>query len=167
VVVDSFKFLPRSFRPWYEGRGPFPGETDPVWAPFAKRLADARVALLTSAGMYVEGAQAPFDLEGERARPEWGDPSWRAIPSADRGRLGVAHLHVNDEDIVADPEIALPAASLERLVEERVVGATVAEHVSVMGFQERNLRDWRATTAPEIVAHLRQQGADGLVLAPA
>ena len=167
MVVDSFKFLPRSFRPWYEGRGPFPGEAHPVCAPFARRLADARVALLTSAGLFVEGAQPPFDLDGERARPEWGDPSWRAIPSAGRGRLGVAHLHHNDEDIVADPEIALPIAALERLVQEHVVGGTVAEHVSVMGFQERSLRDWQATTVPAIVAHLQQQGADGLVLAPA
>jgi hypothetical protein len=25
MKVDSFRFLPRTFRPLYEGRGPFPG----------------------------------------------------------------------------------------------------------------------------------------------
>jgi len=50
MVVDSYKFLPRSFRPLYEGRGPFSGEEGPVWAPFEKRLAGAPIALLTSAG---------------------------------------------------------------------------------------------------------------------
>jgi len=50
VIVDSFKFLPRTFRPLYEGRGPFPGEEAPVWTPFQKRLADSPIALLTSAG---------------------------------------------------------------------------------------------------------------------
>jgi len=35
--VDSFRFLPRSFRPYYEGRGPFTGEEEPVWAPLEKR----------------------------------------------------------------------------------------------------------------------------------
>jgi D-proline reductase (dithiol) PrdB len=169
MVVDSFKFLPRSFRPLYEGRGPFPGEESPVWAPFEKRLADSRIALLTSAGLYLKRTQPSFDLERERTHPDWGDPSWRAIAaSTQAAEIGVAHLHINDEDLLADPEIALPMRLLDRLASEseRVIGSTVAEHVSVMGFQDRTLRDWQSTTAPEIVAHLRSQGADGLILAP-
>jgi len=43
----------------------------------------------------------------------------------------------------------------------------VTEHVSVMGYQDRSLREWSSVTAPAIVAHLREQGADGVVLAPA
>jgi D-proline reductase (dithiol) PrdB len=169
MVVDSFKFLPRSFRPLYEGRGPFPGEDAPVWAPFEKRLAESRIALLTSAGLYVKHAQPPFDLERERTHPEWGDPSWRAIAaSTPAAEIGVAHLHINDEDLLADPEIALPMRLLDRLASEgeRVIGSAVAEHISVMGFQDRTLRDWQRTTAREIVAHLQGQGADGLILAP-
>jgi len=167
VVVDSFKFLPRSFRPLYEGRGPFPGEEQAVWAPFEKRLAQSRIALLTSAGLYVKGAQPSFDLEREQTHPEWGDPSWRAIPdSATAAGLAVAHLHINDEDLVADPEIALPRQLLEKLASEGWIGGAVKEHVSVMGYQERALGDWQRTTAPELVAHLRAQGADGLILAP-
>ncbi len=38
MKVDSYRFLPRSFRSFYEGRGPFAGEEEPVWAPFEKRL---------------------------------------------------------------------------------------------------------------------------------
>lgn len=168
MVVDSYKYLPRSFRSLYEGRGPFPGEEGPVWAPFEKRLAASRVALLTSAGMYVKTSQAPFDLEAERLRPEWGDPTWRSIASSTKpSQLGVAHLHINDEDLLADPEIALPMHTLEQLVSEGIVGGAAAEHVAVMGFQERRLKDWRRTTAPEIAAHLREQAADGLILAPA
>jgi len=167
VVVDSFKFLPRSFRPLYEGRGPFPGEEQAVWAPFEKRLAQSRIALLTSAGLYVKGAQPSFDLEREQTHPEWGDPSWRAIPdSATAAGLAVAHLHINDEDLVADPEIALPRQLLEKLASEGRIGGAVKEHVSVMGYQERALSDWQSRTAPELVAHLREQGADGLILAP-
>ena len=168
MVVDSFKFLPRSFRPLYEGRGPFPSEEEPVWTPFAKRLADSRIALLTSAGLYLKGSQQPFDLESERARPEWGDPTWRSIPaSATPDTLGLAHLHINEEDVLADPEIALPMRGLAELAEEGIVGGAVANHVAVMGYQDRGLEDWRRTTAPEIVAHLREEGADALVLAPA
>jgi D-proline reductase (dithiol) PrdB len=169
VIVDSFKFLPRSFRPLYEGRGPFEGEAAPVWAPFQKRLAESRIALLTSAGIYLKRSQPSFDLEREQTHPDWGDPSWRAIPASTQAAdIGVAHLHINDEDLLADPEIALPMRLLARLANEGegLIGSAVTEHVSVMGYQDRALRDWRTTTAPQLVAHLQGQGADGLILAP-
>jgi len=168
VIVDSFRFLPRSFRPIYEGHGPFPGEEAPVWAPFAKRLASSRIALLTSAGMYLKSSQASFDLEREQNNPEWGDPSWRSIPAnANATDIGVAHLHINSSDIKADPEIALPARLLDQFVSEGVVGSATAEHLSVMGYQHRSLEGWRNETLPELVATLRDQQADGLILAPA
>ncbi|HEY6117452.1 MAG TPA: glycine/sarcosine/betaine reductase selenoprotein B family protein [Candidatus Dormibacteraeota bacterium] len=168
VVVDSFKFLPRSFRPLYEGRGPLRGEEDPVWTPFGKRLSEARIALISSAGLYLKASQDPYDTERERSHPEWGDPTWRAIPaSAEPGDCGVAHLHINDEDLIADPEVALPMRGLEQLVEEGMIGGTVAQHVTVMGYQDRELRHWRETTAAEITSYLREEGADGVVLAPA
>jgi D-proline reductase (dithiol) PrdB len=168
LLVDSYKFLPRSFRPLYEGRGPFPGEDAPVWAPFEKRLAESRIALLTSAGIYVKASQPSFDLEREEAHPDWGDPTWRSIPAVTRPEdIGIAHLHINDEDILADSEIALPMRLLEQMAGEGVVGSAVANHVSVMGYQDRGLADWRAASAPAIAAHLREQGADGLILAPA
>lgn len=168
MQVESFRFLPRSFRPLYEGRGSFPGEDAPVWAAFAPRLAEARIALLSSAGLYVTATQPSFDVEREREHPEWGDPSWRGIPAgAGAGELGVAHLHINDEDLLADPEIALPARMLASLAGEGIVGEPVPEHFSVMGFQDRGLEDWKRTTAPEIAERLREQGAGGLILAPA
>jgi len=168
LIVDSYRFLPRSFRPMYEGRGAFPGEEAPVWAPFEKRLAAARIALLTSAGLFVRSTQPSFDLEREQNNPEWGDPSWRSIPAnADAAEIGVAHLHINDEDIKADPEIALPARLLDHLVAEGMVGSATAEHLSVMGYQDRSLDGWRQETLPELVAKLRDQQADGLILAPA
>src|SRR5207249_6575449 len=161
VIVDSYRFLPRSFRPFYEGRGPFPGEESPVWAPFEKRLSASRIALLTSAGVYMKESQRTFDLEREDAKPGWGDPTWRVIPATARPEdVAFAHLHINPEDMVADPEIDLQLRGLAELVDEGVVGGSVADHVAVMGYQDRGLEDWRHTTAPEIVAHLREQGAD-------
>ena len=168
MVVDSYKFLPRSFRPLYEGRGAFPAEDQPVWAPFAKRLGESRIALITSAGIHLKASQPPFDLDTERARPEWGDPTWRSIPvTAKPGELAVSHLHINDEDLLSDPEIALPMRGLQQLVEDGVVGGAVANHVSLMGYQDRGLKYWHETTAAAVAAHLRAEGADGVVLAPA
>ena len=167
MIVDSFRFLPRSFRPLYEGRGAFPGEEHPVWTSVANRLAGMRIALLTSAGMHLK-SEPSFDLDTERTRPDWGDPSWRAIP-ADVAPDGcaVSHLHINDEDVRADPEICLPVHGLKQLAADGVIGGPVDHHVAVMGYQDHALRDWRDHTAPAIVAHLRDQQADGIVLAPA
>jgi hypothetical protein len=168
LKVDSYRFLPRSFRSFYEVRGPFAGEDKPVWSMFAKRLEESRIALLTSAGLYLKATQPSFDLERERTHPEWGDPSWRPIPAGTGAAdLSVAHLHINDEDVRADPEIALPANLLEQLAADRVVGSAAADHISVMGYQERSLEGWRDKTAGEVIAHLRSQGVDGLILAPA
>ena len=168
MIVDSYRFLPRSFRPLYEGRGPFPGEEATVWAPFPKRLEASRIALLTSAGLYVEATEQSFDVERERSNPEWGDPSWRSIPAgAKAADLAVSHLHINHDDIRSDPEIALPSRLLSQLASDGVVGGATTEHISVMGYQERSLEGWRNETLPELVAMLRDQQADGLILAPA
>ncbi len=168
MIVDSYRFLPRSFRPIYEGRGPFPGEEAPVWAPFAKRLGASRIALLTSAGLYLKSSQPPFDVAREQDNPEWGDPSWRSIPAgADPADIAVAHLHINDQDIRADPEIVLPARLLEQLASEGVVGSATSEHLSVMGYQDRSLEGWRQETLPKLIKWLGHQQADGVILAPA
>ena len=167
MIVDSYRFLPRSFRPLYEGRGPFPGDEHAVWTPFGRRLAESRIALLTSAGIHLH-SDAAFDLDAERERPEWGDPSWRVIPASFTAPdIGCAHLHINTDDVLADPEIALPVRALQELVDEGVIGGAVERHVGVMGYQDRALSDWHDHTAPAIIAHLQAQQADGLVLAPA
>jgi D-proline reductase (dithiol) PrdB len=167
MEVDSFAFLPRSFRPLYERPEPLADETEPVWAPLDKRLAEARVALVSSAGLYVKGSQEPFDADRERREPEWGDPSWRSIPAdVATESLGMTHLHVNADDVLADHNIALPATVLDELVAEGIVGGRTDEHFSVMGYQEAGLRVWRNETAPAIASRLRDHGADAVVLAP-
>jgi hypothetical protein len=167
MIVDSFRFLPRSFVPLYENAQPLPGEDEPVFAPFEKRLAEASVTLLTSAGLYLEGSQAPFDADRERREPTWGDPTHRVLPADLAGRrLGMMHLHVNPDDVLADPDIALPADVLAALVADGRVGSSTPSHISVMGYQEAGLTVWRTETAPAIVARLRDERSDGVVLAP-
>lgn len=165
MIVDSYRFLPRSFLPLYQNAQPMPDESDVVWAPFEPRLADASIALLTSAGLSVPGDQPPFDLDRERAEATWGDPSHRVIPHH-HGELAMSHLHVNNADVLADNNVALPTDVLDDLVNEGVVGAAAPSHISVMGFQAAGLDVWRNETAPAIVDMLRDQRTDGVVLAP-
>jgi D-proline reductase (dithiol) PrdB len=165
--VDSFRFLPRSFRAFFEAPEPLPTERDVVWAPFAARLADARIALLSTGGLSGCNLQPGFDIEREKREPAWGDPTWRAIPHGTRqGELDAHHLHVNTADALADHEVVLPLRALDTLVAERTIGAAAEHHFSVMGYQAAGLDAWRTTTASEIVARLRDEAVDGMVLAP-
>ena len=167
MLVDSYRFLPRSFVPMYADAQPIDGEDEPVWAEFVPRLADSRIALLTSAGLFLNGEQPSFDRERERNEPTWGDPTHRVLPSdVTTAALGMMHLHVNNEDVLADHNIALPSEILAELVSDGVVAGTTAHHVSVMGYQQAGLDVWRNETAPAIAARLRDDGADGVVLAP-
>src|SRR5206468_955111 len=105
--------------------------------------------------------------ERERAEPTWGDPSYRVLPSSLAGAtVGMTHLHVNNDDVLEDPEIALPAAGLAALVASGRAGAVADRHYSVMGYQEAGLAGWRTQTGPAIAGHLRDDRADGLILAP-
>src|SRR5207245_11667990 len=100
--------------------------------------------------------------------PGWCDRAWRSTPATvRRAGFAVGDLQINDEDVLGDPEIALPMRGLQQLVDEGLVGGTVPNHVAVMGYQDRRLTDWHRTTAGEIATYLREQGADGLILAPA
>jgi hypothetical protein len=131
-------------------------------------MSDSTIALVSSAGLYLAGEQEPFDEAGERARPDWGDPSWRPIPNAVAGGgFGMMHLHVNNEAVLADPEVAMPIRRLNELVEDRVVGAAADTHVSVMGYQADDLDGWRTATGPAMVDLFRRERVDGVIFAPA
>ena len=48
------------------------------WAPVIVPISESKLALLSTAGLSMKG-DTPFDMDGERARPTWGDPSWRRL----------------------------------------------------------------------------------------
>ena len=166
MAVDSFAYLPRSFRAEYESVADAPSE--PVWAAPHVPIELSTVALLTSAGLYMKGTQQPFDLDRERAEPTWGDPTYRLIPStATAGQVAASHLHINCDNVEADPNVALPLGPFAELAAEGVIGGLADEHYSFMGYQSRDLIDWRDRYGPEVVAHLKAGAVDAVVLAPA
>ena len=105
--INGYKFLPQSMIPEFKA---FPYQANEVVkAESAIPLNQARVALLTSGGLYLKDRQPSFDLERERRDPFWGDPTYRLIPrNVGHGDIAVAHLHLNPDDIVADFNVALP-----------------------------------------------------------
>jgi D-proline reductase (dithiol) PrdB len=166
MTVDSYAFLPRAFRAIYEAAPQF--DHEPVWASFDKPLGEARIGLLSSAGMFLAGAQEPFDVERERREPTWGDPTLRIIPNdVVQSQIDATHLHLNTADFLADMDVALPINRLNELAEAGEIGSAASEHYSVMGFQEDGAEVWRTTTGPEIAARCHAAEIDALILAPA
>jgi D-proline reductase (dithiol) PrdB len=105
------------------------------WAPVSKPLVASRIALLTTAGISMKGDE-PFDMEGERKRPTWGDPSWRRLRSdATSESVEVNHLHIDTTYIERDLNVALPLDRLRELAADGVVGEMAPTHYSIMGYQ--------------------------------
>lgn len=166
MPVDSFKFLPRSFRAGYESLGL--QADSPAWALLDVPIEKATVALLTSAGLFLPASQEPFDIERERNEPLWGDPTYRVIPKdVAQEEVGAAHLHLNTRDFLDDFNVVLPLRPFRELASNGEMGALAAENYSFMGFQERGAPQWKTTFGPEVAHRLRDAGVSALVLAPA
>jgi D-proline reductase (dithiol) PrdB len=166
MPVDSYAFLPRAFRPIYEAAPRH--DHAPVWADFETPLREARIGLLSSAGIFLAEGQEPFDVERERREPTWGDPTLRVIPNdVTQSQIDATHLHINTADLLADMNVAMPIDRLAELAADGTIGSASPEHYSVMGYQENGAEVWRTTTGPEIAARCHAADIDALILAPA
>jgi len=136
------------------------------WAAVTKPLRDSSVALLSTAGLSMKG-DVPFDMEGERRRPSWGDPSWRRLAAdATSDTIEANHLHIDTGYIERDLNVALPLDRLRELVDEGVVGAVAASHYSIMGYQGNDASELEQRSAPEIAAAMKSDEVDLALLAP-
>lgn len=140
--------------------GPIP------WTPLGKPLAEAKVALLSTAGISMKG-DAPFDMEYERQNPTKGDPSWRALRAdATASDVEANHLHIDTGYIARDLNVALPLDRLRALVASGHVGAMAETHYSTMGFQGNDASTQERESAPAIAASMKSEGVDLALLAP-
>ena len=165
MTVDSFRFLPPSLRAYFETR-PYDGVDAVPWTPLARPLVAATVALVTTAGINVRGAEAPFDYAREKAEPQWGDPTFRTLPRDLRQeQVQTGHLHINNDDLDRDIDVAFPIHRLLELEAAGEIGRTAPRHYSFMGFQ-MDLTAWREAQGPEVARRLAADGVDAVVLTP-
>lgn len=168
---------PREVDPWrFSGRflarvlsaripeTPFAGAIP--WTPVAKPLGASKLALLSTAGISMRG-DAPFDMQGERERPTWGDPSWRRLRAdATPDTVAVNHLHIDTSYIERDLNVALPLDRLRELVDAGRVGAVAETHYSIMGYQGGDASVLENESAPAIAEAMRSEEVDLALLAP-
>jgi len=136
------------------------------WTPLTKPLAESRVALLSTAGLSMRGDE-PFDMEGERTRPTWGDPSWRQLRAdASAENIEANHLHIDTGYIERDLNVALPLDRLRELVAAGRVGEVAPSHYSIMGFQGADSSTLENESAPAIAEAMRNEEVDLALLTP-
>ena len=134
--------------------------------PFArlrKPLAQASVALLTTAGVHL-ATQTPYDMEN----PD-GDPTYREIPGrVDRKQLTITHKYYDHTDADSDLNVVFPLAHFRDLVQKQVIGSLAPRHFGFMGHIDHELINvLNERTAPEVAAKLRKDDVDFAFLTPA
>jgi len=167
-VIDSYRFLDFATRQiikaWVDREA---RETRAIpWTPMAKPLAECTVALIATAGVACRD-DVPFDEEGERRNPWWGDPTCRTIPhGTSEGEVTLHHLHIDRRFGQEDLDVVLPMRRLGELASEGVVGRPADAHYSIMGYQLRP-HVLENETAPAIAREMRARGIDAAALIPA
>ena len=133
-------------------------------APFAKLqkpLHECTLALVSTAGLYLKGSQQPFDADNIE-----GDSSLRTLPTGTPHQaMAIAHTHYNHASAEADRESVYPITRLEELVAAGKIGRLASNQFSVSGYCTR-ADQMAGETAPEIVAALKAEGVDAVLLVP-
>ena len=135
------------------------------WTPLPRPVSECSVALLSSGGIALK-TDRPFDQEGERQNPWWGDPSYRILPrNATEQDVEIYHLHINTGFARQDLNCILPLQRLLELEESGAIGSSAPHHYSIMGYilQPKTLLE---ETTPQIIAHLKDEKVDLVVLVP-
>jgi len=153
-------------RPLYEWFSKYlaAGRSDePVpFAPLNKELSRARVGLVTTTGVYVEG-QEPFDVDAAL-----GDSTYRAIPSdVEVSALRIAHTHYPHDRAERDINIIFPVERLRELAEEGALGSLAACFYSYsFDLHVKELVDPEAGSAHDIARAYREEGVDAVLITP-
>jgi D-proline reductase (dithiol) PrdB len=136
---------------------------DPVpCAPLRKPLAQARVALVTTAGLRTP-AQEDFDFTNKK-----GDSTYREIPNdIDVTTLVESHRSnsFDHSGIEADANLAFPLDRMRELQSRGVIGQLNHRHFSFMGSIVGPAKLMNET-APQVAERLRADGVEAALLTP-
>ena len=165
MSIDSYRFLDFATRQVMKAWAARQQAGVIPFTTLAKPLSQCRVALVSTAGI-ARNDDRPFDQEGERRNPWWGDPTFRRISLGTTEKdIRIYHLHIDPRFGEADLDVVLPMRRLAELAGEGVVGRPAPTHYSTMGYilEPTELVE---TTAPAIAACMRDERVDAALLVP-
>ena len=119
-------------------------------------LAERRVAIVTSAGLSLRGADT-FGV---------GDADWRVLPGeAKSSDLLMSHISVNYDrsGFVEDVNVVFPIDRLRELAVEGTIGSVAEHHYSFMGATDPITME---APAAEVAGHLDADRVDAVLLTP-
>jgi len=165
MAIDSYRYVDFATRQIMKA---WAARQEPGEIPFTrlrKPLRECTVALLSTAGI-ARNDDRPFDQDGERRDPWWGDPTFRRIPLATTEKdIRVYHLHIDPRFGEEDLDVLLPMRRLAELAGEGVVGRPAPTHYSIMGYILETT-ELEQKTAPAIAAAMHEEHVDAVVLVP-
>ncbi len=140
---------------------PYVKNADSPWTPLEKPLRECRVAMLSTAGLYLKEDHAPFsagDIEGD-----W---SFRELPEdAPSGQLAIAHEHYPQKHVEQDLNCVYPRDRMAELVAQGVIGELAPRNFSISGYCTR-VDKVVEETVPQIVERLKADRVDALLHIP-
>lgn len=164
-MVDSYRFLDRVAKRVMQHWSGLHADAPMPWTSLAKPLSQCSIALVSSAALALN-SDRPFDLQIERCDPWFSDPSYRVLPRDTRtGEVQICHLHINPAFAHQDLNCVMPLERLAELVALAEVGDSAPSHYSYIGYTlrpERLLHE----TVPAMIAQMRQEHVDAVVLVP-
>ena len=140
---------------------PYPRNEKIPWTPVIKSLAESRLGLLTTAGLYLKESQPAFDAFNYE-----GDWTHRLVPlDASAHAFSIAHDHYDHTSALADLNSVLPADRLRELVAEGVVKEVLPTAFSISGYCTR-ADQIAEVTAANAVEFFRKGAVDAVLLVP-
>ncbi len=131
---------------------------DAPFVPLRKPLSEAKLALVTTAGLHLRG-DAPFVS---------GDQTYRVIPSnSAAGDIIQSHTSIGFDRtaFMRDINVTFPVDRLRELVDRGTVGALSERFYSFLG-ANRDPKRIVEETGPEVARKLLDEGVEAVLLTP-
>ena len=131
---------------------------EPSFAPVSKPLAESRIGLIASGGIYREG-QLAFHFRD--------DTSFRIIPrDTPKSALRITHFAYDVTDARSDPNVVFPLETLCAEAREGGIGEVGPNACTFMGgiYSARKVRD---VLAPALAGRMEEDAVDAVLLVPA
>ena len=141
----------------YSAQQPVPEFDSSAFRPLGGPLAEARVAIVTSAALH----------RPDQDRFAAADTSFRALDRSDRNLvLGHWSPNFDHSGFQIDLNVVYPIDRLEELAAEGVIGDVAPRHFAFAGNQPETVSEVRLDTGPACAAELLADGVDVVVLTP-
>lgn len=132
------------------------------WTPFSMPLTQARIGLVTTAGVHLVG-QEPFNMDDHD-----GDPTFRELPT-DTPADGymITHDYYDHTDADKDINIVFPIDRMTEMKQAGAIGGIASVNYGFMGhIAGPHIDTLMKETGPEVARRLVNQGVDAVILTP-